>query len=312
MLKTIAAAIVCLLMAVSLVRAQEAKTEKPKAAKAKTANNKLPDGVRVLRDIEYAKPGVKSQTLDLYLPEKTPAESLPIIVWIHGGGWSKGDKEKCPGVFLAAQGFAVSSINYRLSTEAIWPAQADDCRDAIRWLRTHADEHHLDAAHVGIWGGSAGGHLVALLGTHDVPADEKVSSKVQAVCDWFGPTDLLTMPPNVLSPGKTLDNLAKANGAILLGGIVKDLPDKAKDASAIYHVSSDDPPFLIMHGDKDTSVPLEQSQRLADALKKAGVPVTFHIVKGAGHGTAEFYTPESQAMVHDFFVQRLKPAAAAK
>lgn len=270
--------------------------------KPETSSN---DSRSVIKDLEYGRVGDKSLKLDLYRP-KSAKSLLPVVMWVHGGGWKNGSKDRCPATWLVDHGYAVASINYRLTDEAQWPAQIEDCRAAVRWLRTHAEEYGLDANQIAAWGGSAGGHLVALLGTLEPPKDESVSSRVQAVCDWYGPTDLLTMPPNVLSPGKTLEDLAKSNGAKLLGGTVRDRPELAKQASAIYHVSNNDPPFLIMHGDQDPGVPLEQSQRFHQKLKEAGGSSKLHIVKGAGHGGKAFQTPEVRQVILQFFDQNLR------
>ncbi|MBA4016876.1 MAG: lipase [Pirellula sp.] len=292
----------CIVLALvcEFATAQAPQADKSKAKKAAA----LPVGVRVERDLEYARRGEQRMLLDLYLPEKASEGPLPVVVWVHGGGWSAGSKDRCPATFLAAEGFAVASINYRLSQEARWPAQIDDCREAIRWLRKEAKARGFDAEHIGVWGGSAGGHLVALLGTLDVPSDEATSSRVQAVCDWYGPSDLLTMPPNVLSAGKTEADLAKANGAKLLGGIVRDRPELARQASAFYQASAGDAPFLIMHGDADPQVPLEQSERLHNALTKAGVSSTFQVMSG-GHGGPAFQTEDSKQLVLAFFRKHL-------
>lgn len=282
------------------VLAQEKKTQK------KAAGPKLPDGVKKLADLTYKQAGDVALKLDLYLPEKTEGK-LPVVVWIHGGGWNKGSKDRCPAVWLVTNGFAVASVQYRLSTEAQWPAQMDDCRDAIRWLRDNAKQHQLDAKHIGVWGSSAGGHLVALMGTLDLPKDEKTSARVQAVCDWFGPSDLLTMPANVVGNGRSEEDVAKSNGAILLGAPIYKVPDTAKLASALHQVSKGDAPFLIMHGDADPQVPLAQSTRLHDKLKEAGVPSELAIIKGGGHGGPLFNTPEVQAQIFKFFERELKP-----
>jgi dipeptidyl aminopeptidase/acylaminoacyl peptidase len=130
---------------------------------------------------------------------------------------------------------------------------------------------------------------------------------VKAVIDLYGPVDLLTMPPNMPGPGKTETDLAQSNGAIMLGGIIRDIPEKAKAASALYHVSKDDAPFLILHGSKDPGVPLDQSQRLHAALGEVGVTSTFHIVEGAGHGGKEFNTPEVEAVIRTFLQAQLAP-----
>lgn len=296
----LAVCLCALLLVPSVSFSQEKQTQK------KTAGPKLPDGVKKLADLTYKQAGDMALKLDLYLPEKVEGK-LPVVVWIHGGGWNKGSKDRCPAVWMVTNGFAVASVQYRLSTEAQWPAQMDDCRDAIRWLRDNAKQHQLDAKHIGVWGSSAGGHLVALMGTLDLPKDEKTSARVQAVCDWFGPSDLLTMPANVVGNGRSEEDVAKSNGAILLGTPIYKVPDTAKLASALHQVSKGDAPFLIMHGDADPQVPLEQSTRLHDKLKETGVPSELAIIKGGGHGGPLFNTPEVQAQVLKFFERELKP-----
>lgn len=265
----------------------------------------LPEGVSVLRDLVYKQPFIRPLELDLYRPTKFKGR-LPVVVWIHGGGWKNGSKRGAPAKWLAQHDFAVASINYRLTHHAQWPAQIDDCRSAVRWLRKHANKYRLDGNNIGAWGSSAGGHLVAILGTIDAPEGEEISSRVQAVCNWFGPTDLLTMPPNNVSATRTIEQVRNSNGAKLLGATVRNIPDKAKQASGLYHVSSDDPPFLIMHGDQDPGVPIDQSNRFVAALKKANVPVTYHIVKGAGHGGKLFKTEEINQLIVGFFTRTLK------
>lgn len=262
----------------------------------------VPEGVKVIKDLVYSNPKGSPQLLDLYLPKKATAP-LPVIVWVHGGGWLNGSKENPRhAVWLATKGFAVASINYRLTTEAQWPAQIDDCRASVRWLRNHASQYGLDPKHIGAFGSSAGGHLVALMGTR--PYDDKVS-RVQAVCDWFGPSELLTMPPNMVANGRTEEQVAKSNGAKLLGATVKDVPGLAREASALDNVSADDAPFLIMHGSADPGVPIEQSRKLNARLQEAGVATEFHIIKGAGHGGPLFATPEVRAKVEAFFRRTL-------
>jgi acetyl esterase/lipase len=184
-----------------------------------------------------------------------------------------------------------------------------DCKAAIRWLRAHAAENGINPDRIGVWGASAGGHLVALLGTtggvkeFDTEDNAGVSSRVQAVCDWFGPTDLtqITNYPAFLNHGA-----ADSPEAHLLGGPISENITKAQSANPIRYITKDTPPFLIMHGDKDPVVPLNQSQLLADALQKAGVPVTFHIVPGGGHGGPEFTQPEERDRLFVFFVKTLK------
>jgi acetyl esterase/lipase len=297
----------CLFVFSGLSSAKEPAKQKKKKSPA------VPEGVVVRRDLEYAKPDGVSLKLDLYLPESEPGAGgkLPVVVWVHGGGWLNGSKDNCKAAWLAAEGFAVASINYRLTDVAQWPAQIDDCYAAVRWLRSNAEKYQLDPDHIGAWGGSAGGHLVALMGTRRFPGKEKISSQVQAVCDWYGPSELLTMPPNTLGNGRTLEDIAKSNGAKLLGATVRDIPEKAKDASALDNVSKDDPPFLIMHGSADPGVPVEQSTRLHEKLKAAGVSSELRIIEGAGHGGPLFNTDEARETVWRFFVRTLKPKPEA-
>ena len=264
---------------------------------------KLPEGVKVLRDLQYVENGHERNRLDLYLPEKTDAR-LPLVVWIHGGAWQAGSKEGCPAVFLAAKGYAVASINYRLSQHAVFPAQIEDCKAAIRWLRANAAKYHVDSDHVGVWGASAGGHLVAMLGvTGKVKALEgqggnlDQSSRVQCVVDWFGPSNFATMRGWHNDPGSP--------EARLIGGSVQENPEKARKASPLTYVDKDSAAFLIMHGDKDNVVPPGQSDELADALKKAGVEVTLQVIKDNGHGGPGFGSPERRKQIEDFFAKHL-------
>lgn len=265
----------------------------------------LPKGTRVFRDLEYVAGGHERNKLDLYLPEKANAP-LPLIVWIHGGAWRKGSKNGCPALPFLEKGYAVASINYRFSQHAVFPAQIEDCKAAIRWLRASAGKYNLDGKHIGVWGASAGGHLVALLGTTgDVKelegkgghADQ--SSRVQAVVDWYGPTDLR------LSKGA---DDPKSPYAELLGGPVAKNQAQAAKASPVTYVTKDDPPFLIMHGDQDHSVPPRQGELLVEALHKVGVEATLVIIKDAGHGGPAFKSPENMKKIEDFFARQLKKA----
>jgi acetyl esterase/lipase len=267
----------------------------------------LPPGARMLLNMAYVPDGGERQKLDLYLP--ATGTNWPLIVWIHGGGWLEGDKEKPPGLRFLRHGFALTSINYRLSQDAIFPAQLIDCKAAIRWLRAHAAENGIDPNRIGVWGASAGGHLVAMLGTtgevkeFDQGENLGVSSRVQAVCDWFGPTDFtqITNYPSDIKHGA--DDSPESR---LIGGPVSQNIEKAQQANPIRYITKDDPPFLIMHGDKDPAVPLEQSQLLAEALQKAHVPVTFRIVPGGGHGGEAFRQQEELDRLYNFFVKHLK------
>ena len=263
---------------------------------------------QIVRDIEYAKPDGYSLKLDLYLPEddSTPR---PTVVFVHGGGWKNGSKKSAARTasWLAEHGFVVAGISYRLTDVAGWPAQIDDCYTAVRWLRDNAKKYSIDTDNIGAWGTSAGGHLVAIMGTRPFPGEEETSSRVKAICDWFGPSDLLTMPPNNVGNGRTAEDVANSNGAKLLRATVREVPELARDASALPQVTPDDASFLIMHGDKDPGVPLEQSTRLHKALLNAGVPSKLSVIKGAGHGGKLFQTEEARRTVLRFFQRTLMP-----
>ncbi len=267
----------------------------------------LPAGVKRISNVEYSRPATGALLLDLYLPAAAaaPARPLPVVVWIHGGGWKNGTKENCPLIWLAAEGYAVVSLNYRLSWAAKWPAQIDDTRTAIRWLRTNAAKYGLNPARIAVSGGSSGGNLASITGTAPATTGETVSSRVAAVIDFYGASDMLTMPVNVPGPGKTEADLATSNGAKLLGGTVRDRPDLARQVSPLHNITPDDPPFLILHGDKDDQVPLVQSERLHARLREVGVPSEFHVLVGAGHGGKAFDAPEIRAKIRGFLARTL-------
>jgi len=271
-------------------------------ASAYGASTKVPEGVKVVRDLEYAQVKGVSLKLDLYRPSAMPSAPMPLVIWVHGGGWRNGSKTNCPAAWLATKGYAVASLDFRLLPEHPWPAQIEDPIAALRWLRQVSGKYGYDASRSAAMGGSSGGHVVALWGTLPLPAEDKV----KAVVDLYGPTDLLTMPPNVLSEKRTRADLAKANGALLLGGVVMDQPEKARAVSALHQVSKDDVPFLIMHGMEDPGVPADQSERLHAALKAAGVESTLKLIPGAGHGGKEFDSPESRALIQAFLDRHLQ------
>ena len=279
----------------------------PLAGSGKLTGPRVPPDVRLLRDLQYVTEGHERNRLDLYLPEQAEAsEPLPLIVWVHGGAWLAGSKERCPALRFLRKGYAVASINYRLRQHAIFPAQIEDCKAALRWLRANAKKYRLDPKRIGVWGSSAGGHLVALLGTTgDVKEFDKgqnleVSSRVQAVCDFFGPTDFTKMS---LFPSEMDHDAADSPESQLIGGPVQQNREACRRANPITYVTKDDPPFLIMHGDRDMTVPHNQSELLYEALKAAGVKVKFHTVKGAGHG---FGGPKIDKFVDGFFDKNLK------
>lgn len=242
----------------------------------------------VLRDIEYASVDGISLRLDLYLPDPSPVDSVPLVIWVHGGGWRSGSKDGTYAPDTLGDTYAVASVEYRLTDVAIFPAQIHDVKAAVRWLRAHAEEYGLDPQRFGAWGSSAGGHLVALLGVScgNVDLEGTVgeylneSSCVQAVCDFFGPTDFSSLMAQ-RGVGATRRPMAED---LLLGGAVEDLAQLAELASPMAHVSVASPPFLIMHGSDDATVPVEQSVAFDAALRAVGVDSTLIIIEGAGHG----------------------------
>lgn len=271
-------------------------------AKAEVKGLPIPEGTRVLKDIAYGTRGERN-TLDLYLPKSD--KPLPLIIWIHGGGWRNGSKAGGGrAVAMLDKGYAVAAINYRLSDAAPYPAQIEDCKAAVRLLRANAKKYNFNPEAIGAWGGSAGGHLVALLGTtggiSEFEGDgenKDVSSRVQAVCDFYGPSDMARF--------KSMDTADSFVGK-LLGGVPSEKRDLAAKASPVKYATKDDAPFLIVHGDQDKLVPLEQSEFLLEALQKAGVECELLVVKDNAHGGPGFDTPEMRAKIQSFFDKHLK------
>ncbi|SSC21952.1 Acetyl esterase/lipase, partial [Klenkia terrae] len=245
------------------------------------------DGVRVLAGVPYAAlPGARPLELDLYLPaDPGPA---PVVVFLHGGGWRLGSRHSAGPQFtgsapfeqLAQAGIAVAALDYRLSGEAVWPAQLHDAKAAVRWLRFRADELGVDPDRVAAWGESAGGHLAALLGLTGPDLDGDVgvtgpASTVRAVVAWYPPTDLATVPADPTD--------ATTREAQLLGAAPADVPEFAAQASPVTHAGPAAPPFLLLHGDADRMVGHRQSELLHAALTAAGTPVELVTLPGADH-----------------------------
>jgi acetyl esterase/lipase len=273
------------------------------------AHPDAPQGATVYRDLPYVTNGHRRQKLDLYLPGT--GQNWPVIVWVHGGAFRIGSKEdKVPLPYLA-EGYAVASINYRLSQHAVFPAQIQDCKAAVRWLRTKAGQFSFDPNRIGAWGESAGGHLVAMLGTtcdtneFDVGENLHESSRIDAVVDYFGPTDFLQMDDHRLPDGQ-IHNTSDSPESELVGGPIQENKERVERANPITYVTPNAAPFLIVHGEADPLVPYHQSQLLETALKQAGVPVLFYTVKGGGHGG--FADPGVAELTKAFLSSHLRPA----
>lgn len=263
-------------------------------APEKGAGPRVPEPIRALRNLDYAGTENPRQCLDLYLPkqEKSAENKLPLLVFIHGGGWRAGVKESGWNrirPFVESGKYAAASIGYRLTDEAIWPAQIHDCKAAIRWLRAQAEEYGYDADRIAVWGTSAGGHLVAMLGVSGgveelegtIGKHLDVSSDVTCVVNFFGPSELITLNDH---PSR-IDHLAPDSPeSRLVGAPLPTEPEKAANASPITWVSKDDVPSLIVHGTKDELVPYPQSVVFEKKLEEVGVKTVLLTVDGGGHG----------------------------
>ncbi len=284
-------------------------------AQERDREQSLPDGIVKHADIVYASIEGRDLVLDVYAPKSSPAELIPVVVWVHGGGWRGGSKDGIRrSVPILSHGLGLVSVGYRLSGEAKFPAAIADVKAAIRWVRANASRYGFDPDRLGAWGSSAGGHLVALLGTaHEVAEWDSmheenagVSSRPTAVCNWFGPTDFLRMND---FPGRIDHDAPDSPESLFIGVPIQENPDKTQRANPIRYVTPDDPPMLHMHGEKDGSVPYNQSELLHAALEKAGVESDLYMVKNADHGfrNMEGDTPESlMERVRDFFDRTLQ------
>jgi len=296
-----------------------AKENKSKDKAAQKHAAPLPKGVRAEMDIQYVTGGDESQKLDIYVPEVPSAKPLPLIVHIHGGGWRGGSKAGCPALGLIPMGYAVASVEYRFSQKALFPAQIQDCQAAIRWLRANSKKYNFDTDHFGVWGGSAGGHLVALVGTSGgkkafapIGGNEDQSDRVQAVCDFFGPTDFNSVMQQA-ADDRHVKNIFKFNTPAdpysgLIGVPLNSDKQKSDAVSPVHYVSNDNPPVLILHGTHDALVPYAQSEEFAAALKAKGVDVFLQTLPGSGHGGPAFGKPAAVKLIKMFFDKYLKGA----
>ena len=268
-------------------------------------------------DLAYAGASA-AQKLDLYLPSE--GQNSVLVIYIHGGAFRFGDKAEARLVEgfgpLLERGYAVASLNYRLSGEAIFPAQAEDVKAAVRWLRQHAGDYGFDPARFGCWGASAGGHLAALLGTSGdggpgQSAPETVSCRVQAVVSWFAPIDFLQMDKQLAlvpcEPSWLTHDLPDSPESLLIGGPIQQNQAIVRQTNPITFVSADAPPFLLQHGSADCVVPPLQSQLLYDALLPVvgADKVSLDYLPGAKHADRAFNAPDNMTKVLDFLDRHL-------
>ncbi|MFO0940727.1 MAG: alpha/beta hydrolase [Pirellulales bacterium] len=295
-----------------VVHAQQApdKQAKPKV--------ELPSGITWDFDVPYINDGDPAQRLDIYYPEQMTSQPLPLIVHIHGGGWMGGSKFPCDIRSMTKYGYVVASVEYRFSQKAKFPAQIQDCQAAIRWLRANAQRYNINPEKIGVIGGSAGGHLSALVGVAGgkraftvIGGNEDQSDAVQCVCDIFGPTNFASVVEQAEND-KNVKNIFKFNTpsdpySELIGAKLSD-KDKTAAVSPITYVDKNCPPTLILHGTHDTLVPFAQSEELEAAMKKQGVPVWLQTFPGAGHGGGAFSKPSVVLLTKKLFDKYLQGA----
>ncbi len=265
--------------------------------------------VQVLKNIEYATVNSNSLQLDLYLPAEVKSPRL--IVWVHGGAWRSGSKNSVPILDLTKQEYAIASVDYRLSPVAKFPAQIHDIKAAIRYLRANEKRYGYDASSIAIAGSSAGGHLVALMGVTnghkalegEVGTHLDQSSDVQAIIDYYGPTNFMTILKQSTPHGLSVRVPALQ---LLLGSQPGENPQLAKLASPVFHVDRNDPPLLLIHGDQDPQVPINQSHELQGKYEEHNLPVIFEVIHGGAHGGKEFYDANRLNIVANFLKNHLK------
>jgi acetyl esterase/lipase len=266
------------------------------------------------RDLEYAKASSTSLRLDLYLPSERAVR--PVIVWIHGGAWRSGSKSDVPITPMLSAGFAIASVDYRLSPEAPFPAQMHDIKAAIRFLRANCDRFQLDSNRFVISGSSAGGHLAALAGVSDGVADLEgtlgehlqVSSRVQSIVSFFGASNLQTILAQSTPFGL---NVRVPALDLFLGGQPDAKPELARLASPVAHVDRNDPPLWLYHGDQDPQMPINQAHELQGAYQRASLPVSFEVLHNSKHGGAEFFQEERLRKLSDALLQTLETSSGA-
>ncbi|MGY8642216.1 MAG: alpha/beta hydrolase fold domain-containing protein [Verrucomicrobiales bacterium] len=257
---------------------------------------------KIIKGIEFA----ESLALDLYLPETDREEGKPpLIVYVHGGAWRSGSRDSVPIRAMTEHGFAIASVDYRLSPQAEFPANVHDIKAAIRFLRAKANDYGYNATRISIVGSSAGGHLAALVGVTNGNKELEgtvgdfldQSSDVQAIVSFYGASNLTSILSQSTPHGLKVRTPALD---LLLGGSPEEKVDLARLASPVFHVDRNDPPLLLVHGDQDPQMPINQSHELKGAYKKVGALVRFDVVHGGAHGGDKFYTDEQLKTVAEF------------
>ncbi len=265
---------------------------------------------KVQADIQYATSASgEPLRLDLYLPEG--AAGAPLIVWVHGGAWENGNKTAMPLEPVIERGFALASLDFSPASKAPFPGQVHEIKAAIRYLRAQAARHGYDARRIAIAGASSGAHLAAVVGTSNgheqlegTLGDHRgESSEVHAIVSYFAATNLTTILAQSTPFGLRIREPALLR---LLGAPPKDDESLARLASPVFQVDRNDPPLLLLHGDQDPQMPINQSHELAGAYKAQGLPADFIVVHGAAHGGDAFYSPENVERVAAFLTAQLR------
>jgi acetyl esterase/lipase len=264
------------------------------------------DKVRIERDLTYGKGGTVDLKLDLALPAEGKGP-FPAVLCLHGGGWRGGSRQQLDGLIklLAQKGFVAATASYRLTDKAPFPAQIQDCKAAVRWLRANAEKYRIRPDKIGAVGFSAGAHLASLLGTADKSADlegdggnPEQSSRVQAVVSFFGPSDFTV---------KTWDKKVEDYFLVpFFGGSFEEKKDLYRKASPLVYVTRDDPPFLFFHGTKDPLVGIENSEKMVKKLDEVGVSARLVTMTGDGHGWGGEKLAKSLDETARFFTEKLK------
>lgn len=278
-----------------------------------------PADLQVRRDVEYVRRAGAALRLDLYLPPPDAraggsdgvAQPAPLIVWVHGGAWRAGRKADVPILPLAKQGFAIASVDYRLSPVAKFPAQTQDIHAAIRFLRKQASTYGIDTKRIAVAGSSAGGHLAALVGvsadaqelTGQPDETQRTPSGVGAIVSFYGASNLESILSQSTEHGLSVRVPALK---LLLGGLPEEEPRLARLASPVAHVDADDPPLLWIHGDADPQMPYAQAIEMRDAYAKHDLPFELVTVKGGLHGGEGFYDDAMLKRVAQFLREHLQ------